>query len=87
MFISRYYVDVFNASGYNELVENFGSWYSLDHNPRAQIFRRNQTTVTDVDSMIRLMRLSFPQLLWRITLSWPALMVICEEMYFSTHQV
>eukprot|EP00066_Takifugu_rubripes_P008684 XP_003975045.1 PREDICTED: putative phospholipase B-like 2 [Takifugu rubripes] len=51
-----YYVDVFNASGYNELVENFGSWFSLDHNPRAQIFRRNQTTVTDVDSMIRLMR-------------------------------
>lgn len=57
MFLSRYYVDVFNASGYNELVENFGSWFSLDHNPRAQIFRRNQTMVTDVDSMIRLMRL------------------------------
>lgn len=83
MFLSRYYVDVFNASGYNELVENFGSWFSLDHNPRAQIFRRNQTAVTDVDSMIRLMRLSFPQLLWRITLSWPALMIICEEIYFS----
>lgn len=67
MFMSRYYVDIFNASGYNELVENFGSWFSLDQSPRAQIFRRNQTMVTDVDSMIRLMRLSFSKFLWRIT--------------------
>ncbi|XP_008280257.1 putative phospholipase B-like 2 [Stegastes partitus] len=51
-----YYVDIFNASGCNELVEKFGPWFSLDQNPRAQIFRRNQTDVTDVDSMIRLMR-------------------------------
>lgn len=52
----RYYVDIFNASGCNELVEKYGSWFSLDQNPRAQIFRRNQTAVTDVDSMVRLMR-------------------------------
>ncbi|KAM7019025.1 putative phospholipase B-like 2 [Tautogolabrus adspersus] len=51
-----YYVDIFNASGCNELVEKFGPWFSLDQNPRAQIFRRNQTTVTDLDSMVRLMR-------------------------------
>ncbi|CAG08547.1 unnamed protein product, partial [Tetraodon nigroviridis] len=51
-----YYVDIFNASGCNELVEKFGSWFSLDRNPRAQIFKRNQTAVTDVESMIRLMR-------------------------------
>ncbi|XP_030271663.1 putative phospholipase B-like 2 [Sparus aurata] len=51
-----YYVDIFNASGCNELVEKYGSWFSLDQNPRAQIFRRNQTAVTDVDSMVRLMR-------------------------------
>uniref|UniRef100_A0A7N8XR03 Phospholipase B-like n=1 Tax=Mastacembelus armatus TaxID=205130 RepID=A0A7N8XR03_9TELE len=51
-----YYVDIFNASGCNELVEKFGPWFSLDQNPRAQIFRRNQTDVTDVDSMVRLMR-------------------------------
>ncbi|XP_034729030.1 putative phospholipase B-like 2 [Etheostoma cragini] len=51
-----YYPDIFNASGCNELVEKFGSWFSLDQNPRAQIFRRNQTAVTDVDSMVRLMR-------------------------------
>ncbi|XP_026199967.1 putative phospholipase B-like 2 [Anabas testudineus] len=51
-----YYVDIFNASGCNELVKKFGPWFSLDQNPRAQIFRRNQTDVTDVDSMVRLMR-------------------------------
>ncbi|XP_018524196.1 putative phospholipase B-like 2 [Lates calcarifer] len=51
-----YYVEIFNASGCNELVEKFGPWFSLDQNPRAQIFRRNQTDVKDVDSMIRLMR-------------------------------
>ncbi|XP_056274804.1 putative phospholipase B-like 2 [Pseudoliparis swirei] len=51
-----YYVDIFNASGCNELVEKFGPWFSLDDNPRAQIFRRNQTTVKDMDSMVRLMR-------------------------------
>lgn len=51
-----YFVDIFNASGCNELVEKFGPWFSLDQNPRAQIFKRNQTFVTDVDSMVRLMR-------------------------------
>lgn len=52
----RYYVEIFNKSGCNELVEKFGPWFSLDQNPRAQIFQRNQTDVTDVDSMVRLMR-------------------------------
>ncbi|XP_071369739.1 putative phospholipase B-like 2 [Centroberyx affinis] len=51
-----YYVEIFNASGCNELVKKFGPWFSLDQNPRAQIFRRNQTAVTDLDSMVRLMR-------------------------------
>lgn len=51
-----YYVDIFNASGCVELVDKFGPWFSLDKNPRAQIFRRNQTLVTDIESMIRLMR-------------------------------
>ncbi|XP_060926880.1 putative phospholipase B-like 2 [Limanda limanda] len=51
-----YYPAIFNSSGCNELVEKFGPWFSLEQNPRAQIFRRNQTDVTDVDSMVRLMR-------------------------------
>ncbi|XP_041742202.1 putative phospholipase B-like 2 [Coregonus clupeaformis] len=51
-----YYEEVFNASGCRELVEQFGPWFSLDMNPRAQIFRRNQSHITDMDSMVRLMR-------------------------------
>ncbi|XP_017269074.1 putative phospholipase B-like 2 [Kryptolebias marmoratus] len=51
-----YYEEIFNMSGYNELVKKYGSWFTLDQNPRAQIFRRNQTLVTDLDSMVRLMR-------------------------------
>uniref|UniRef100_A0A8C7PH00 Phospholipase B-like n=1 Tax=Oncorhynchus mykiss TaxID=8022 RepID=A0A8C7PH00_ONCMY len=54
--LCRYYEEVFNASGCRELVEQFGPWFSLDMNPRAQIFRRNQSHVTDMDSMVRLMR-------------------------------
>ncbi|KAJ8005677.1 hypothetical protein DPEC_G00120410 [Dallia pectoralis] len=50
------YEEVFNASGCRELVEQFGPWFSMDMNPRAQIFRRNQSQVTDMDSMVRLMR-------------------------------
>ncbi|XP_077571201.1 putative phospholipase B-like 2 [Stigmatopora nigra] len=51
-----YYEEIFNASGCNELVEKFGSWFSLDQNPRALIFKRDHKTVTDVASMMGLMR-------------------------------
>uniref|UniRef100_A0A8C8R7D0 Phospholipase B-like n=1 Tax=Pelusios castaneus TaxID=367368 RepID=A0A8C8R7D0_9SAUR len=51
-----YFEEVFNASGNLELVKKYGDWFTYDKNPRAQIFRRNQTLVRDMDSMIRLMR-------------------------------
>ncbi|XP_064024465.1 putative phospholipase B-like 2 isoform X2 [Pogoniulus pusillus] len=51
-----FYEEIFNASGTPELVKKYGDWFSYDKNPRAQIFRRNQTLVHDLDSMIRLMR-------------------------------
>ncbi|XP_007468655.1 PREDICTED: putative phospholipase B-like 2 [Lipotes vexillifer] len=47
---------VFNASGLPALVAHFGDWFSYDGSPRAQIFRRNQSLVHDLHSMIRLMR-------------------------------
>lgn len=47
---------VFNASGLQSLVAQYGDWFSYDGNPRAQIFRRNQSLVHDVDSMMQLMR-------------------------------
>ncbi|NXW46451.1 PLBLB protein, partial [Nyctiprogne leucopyga] len=51
-----YFEEIFNASGTPELVKKYGDWFTYDKNPRAQIFRRNQTLVHDLDSMIRLMR-------------------------------
>ncbi|XP_054852634.1 putative phospholipase B-like 2 [Eublepharis macularius] len=51
-----YFKEIFNASGLPELVKKYGDWFTYDKNPRAQIFRRNQTLITDMDSMIRLMR-------------------------------
>uniref|UniRef100_A0AAR2JWN1 Phospholipase B-like n=1 Tax=Pygocentrus nattereri TaxID=42514 RepID=A0AAR2JWN1_PYGNA len=51
-----YFEEVFNASGGEDLVKKYGSWFSYSENPRAQIFRRNQTLVTDMESMVRLMR-------------------------------
>ncbi|NXK48824.1 PLBLB protein, partial [Chauna torquata] len=51
-----YFEEIFNASGNLELVKKYGDWFTYDKNPRAQIFRRNQTQVHDMDSMVRLMR-------------------------------
>ncbi|XP_021113059.1 putative phospholipase B-like 2 isoform X5 [Heterocephalus glaber] len=47
---------VFNASGLQALVAQYGDWFSYSKSPRAQIFLRNQSLVRDVDSMVRLMR-------------------------------
>lgn len=57
---SRYFEEIFNASGNLELVQKYGDWFTYDKNPRAQIFRRNETQVRDVDSMVRLMRWVLP---------------------------
>ncbi|XP_039628230.1 putative phospholipase B-like 2 [Polypterus senegalus] len=51
-----YFEQIFNLSGGVELVQKYGDWFSYDMNPRAQIFKRNQSLVTDMESMIRLMR-------------------------------
>ncbi|KAF3820695.1 hypothetical protein GH733_005240 [Mirounga leonina] len=51
-----YFESVFNASGLQALVAQYGDWFSYNGSPRAQIFRRNQSLVHDLDSMLRLMR-------------------------------
>ncbi|KAF7238436.1 putative phospholipase B-like 2 [Varanus komodoensis] len=57
-----YFKEIFNASGLPEMVEKYGDWFTYEKSPRAQIFRRNQTLVRDVASMIRLMRFNnFPK--------------------------
>ncbi|XP_067911223.1 putative phospholipase B-like 2 isoform X2 [Heterodontus francisci] len=51
-----YFEEIFNANGRRALVEEFGDWFSYNKTPRALIFHRNQSLVTDMDSMIKLMR-------------------------------
>lgn len=53
---SRYFESVFNASGLQALVAQYGDWFSYTKNPRAKIFQRDQSMVEDMDSMVRLMR-------------------------------
>ena len=36
--------------------EKYGSWFSWNMSPRAQIFARNHSDVTDMTSMVALMR-------------------------------
>ena len=36
--------------------KKYGTWFSWDMSPRAQIFARNHSHVTDMTSMVSLMR-------------------------------
>lgn len=51
-----YFPYIFNMSGTRESYEKFGSWFSYDGAPRAQMFKRDHNKVVDMDSMMKLMR-------------------------------
>uniref|UniRef100_A0A5S6QFS7 Casein kinase II subunit alpha n=1 Tax=Trichuris muris TaxID=70415 RepID=A0A5S6QFS7_TRIMR len=51
-----YFRAIFNASNQLENVAKFGDWFTYEKNPRALIFKRNWKTVTDMRSLMRLMR-------------------------------
>ncbi|XP_066989802.1 LOW QUALITY PROTEIN: putative phospholipase B-like 2 [Macrobrachium rosenbergii] len=51
-----FYENVFNLSGCIPLVESYGDWFTYNKHPRALIFARDHTRVTDMDSMYSLMR-------------------------------
>lgn len=51
-----YYPYVYNTTGTYDDYVKFGDFFSYDNSPRASIFRRDQSNVVDMDSMIRLMR-------------------------------
>lgn len=57
--ICRYFPDIFNMSGVPEMVAKYGDFFSYDQSPRAQIFRRDQSEVVDIESMIKIMRQDF----------------------------
>ena len=52
----RYFPEIFNMSGQGEMVKKYGDWFSHDHTARANIFRRDQGKVLDMDGMMKLMR-------------------------------
>ncbi|KAL5516228.1 hypothetical protein EMCRGX_G001509 [Ephydatia muelleri] len=51
-----FYEYVYNVSGYPELVKKYGPEYSYQLAPRAKIFRRDESNVTDLESFGYLMR-------------------------------
>ena len=51
-----FFKSVFDLSGNQASVDTYGDWFTYDHSPRANIFRRDNVKVTDMSSMIKLMR-------------------------------
>ena len=51
-----FYPEAFKLSGAQDLVDKHGSWFSYSGTPRAQIMMRDQSSVVDEKSMIKLMR-------------------------------
>jgi hypothetical protein len=52
----RFNAFVYNITGCYESFLKWGDWFAYDKSPRANMFRRDQSKVVDIDSMIRLMR-------------------------------
>ncbi len=51
-----YFPQIFADGGFKSQAEEHGPWFSYDKTARANIFRRDHHKVTDVKSMIKLMR-------------------------------
>ena len=54
--ICRFYSNIFDISGYPDMVKQYGSFFSHDNCPRGQIFARDHSKVIDMDSLLALMR-------------------------------
>jgi hypothetical protein len=51
-----YYPEIYNISGTYDAFVKYGSFFSYDQSPRASIFRRDQSKITDIQSMMKMMR-------------------------------
>ncbi|KAL9980614.1 hypothetical protein ACROYT_G009222 [Oculina patagonica] len=51
-----YFPEIYNLSGQPENVKKYGPWFDYHLNPRAQIFKRDQGKVYDLNSLMKLMR-------------------------------
>jgi len=56
MWLCRYQTQIFDDSGMPTMVKKYGEWFSWNGAPRAKMFARNSSDVTDLQSMIALMR-------------------------------
>lgn len=56
IYICRYYPEIFNKSGCWDNVRKFGDWFTYDKAPRALIFKRDQSSIVDLQSMQKVMR-------------------------------
>ena len=54
--VYSFYENIFNISGAAALARQYGEWFTWDGSPRAKIFARNHTQVTNITTMIKLMR-------------------------------
>ena len=54
--IKRFYPYVYNITGTYDAYVKYGSFFSYSESPRSSIFRRDHVKVTDLDSMISMMR-------------------------------
>lgn len=52
----QYYKETYHASGLPEMVARYGDFFTHDHCPRANIFRRDHLTVNDFKTLTKLMR-------------------------------
>ncbi|KAJ3440071.1 phospholipase b-related [Anaeramoeba flamelloides] len=50
------FAEIFNYSGYDGAVKKYGSWFDFELHPRAQIFRRNQSSIKNMEHMKAMMR-------------------------------
>ena len=51
-----YYPEIFERSGAPDMVDKYGDWFTHDKTPRANIFRRDHNKVSDVGTMMDMMR-------------------------------
>eukprot|EP00800_Vazella_pourtalesii_P022033 TRINITY_DN8422_c0_g1_i1.p1 TRINITY_DN8422_c0_g1~~TRINITY_DN8422_c0_g1_i1.p1 ORF type:complete len:521 (-),score=92.92 TRINITY_DN8422_c0_g1_i1:692-2254(-) len=51
-----FFAEVYNRTGSLEMADKFGDWFTHEGHPRAKIFKRDQGTVKDIPSLLKLMR-------------------------------
>ena len=51
-----YFTNIFKDSGFAQLADQYGPWFTHSGSPRAKIFARDHHKIVDTDSMIYMMR-------------------------------